>query len=60
MNEKLQVITLKSCVYGTIYYVTADSIKIHFVKEEKLFPLTQGSLLVEHIFICICHDSKKD
>ena len=28
------------------------------IEEEKLIPLTQCSLLIEHIFISSCHNSK--
>ena len=35
------------------------TVKTPLIEEEKLIPLTQYSLLVEHIFISNCHNSKK-
>ena len=46
---------LKTCIYATNYYVI--TIKIPLIEEEKLIPLTQCNLLVEHNLISSCRNS---
>ena len=53
------MINLKTCVYATNYLVQVITVKQPLIEEEKLIPLTQCNLLVEHKFISNCSNSKK-